>query len=593
MINSANKYSVSNIFPPENPIKYIIPKYQREYAWVKENWDELLDDIDEDEGDHFIGSIICIYKGIETSKQFTRYEIIDGQQRLATISLLYAAIYKLLKDKDDGTDEDLKNELWNLKLRLIQKSSNTETKIELSSQNNNFPDYKSILKEIGIVQYDNNILNKGNRKIYKAYRHFLTRLVDYTKENLIVLLNKINNVTVVRIEVDSASDAFMLFESLNNRGIPLTAIDLIKNKLLSEVERNGGSIEDAFSRWKAVIDCLLDDYTIQERFLRQFYNSFKWDNRIKIDGITKATKTVLIDIYEKLIDRDLNFIFNELEEKAKIYSRFVKYSGDEFEKELIDLENVKAAPGYALLLFLFSKKTDPKTLKQVINYLVKYFIRRNITDFPNTRNLDQIFIDLIELLSVDDSKINSEFIASYLFNQERFATLSQFKEKLSGDIYETNIDATRFILAVIEEKFSRTKERMTDFWQRDKNDKLIWTIEHIFPEGSTIPNPWIQMIADGDIDKAKEIQDKLVHKLGNLTLTGYNQNLSNFDYLKKRDRVDSEGRSIGYKNGLYLNRELANKDSWKEEDIEKRTVELINQTIDLFKVENDQIVFRY
>lgn len=587
MINSANKYSVSNIFPPENPVKYIIPKYQREYAWVKENWDELLDDIDEDEGDHFIGSIICIYKGIETSQQFTRFEIIDGQQRLATISLLYTAIYKLLKDKDDGTDDELKNELWNLKLRLIQKGSNTETKIELSSQNNNFPDYKSILKEIGIVQYDNNILNKGNRKIYKAYRHFLSRLTDYKKENLIVLLNKINNVTVVRIEVDSASDAFMLFESLNNRGIPLTAVDLIKNKLLSEVEKNGGSIEDAFSRWKAIIDCLVDDYTIQERFLRQFYNSFKWDSRIKIDGITKATKTVLIDIYEKLIDRDLGFIFNELEEKAKIYSRFVNYSGDEFEKELIDLENVKAAPGYALLLYLFSKNTDSKTLKQVINYLIKYFVRRNITDFPNTRNLDQIFIDLIELLSADESKINSEFIASYLFNQERFATLAQFKEKLNGDMYETNIDATRFVLAAIEERFSRTKERKTDFWEKDKSEKLIWTIEHIFPEGNRIPLPWVKMIAGGDKDKAQDIQDRLVHKLGNLTLTGFNQNLSNFDYLKKRDRVDSGGRSIGYKNGLYLNKELSAKDSWKEEDIEKRTTELINHAIDLFKVEKE------
>lgn len=586
MINSANKYSVSNIFPPENPVKYIIPKYQREYAWVKENWDELLDDIDE-EGDHFIGSIICIYKGIETSKQFTRYEIIDGQQRLATISLLYAAIYKLLKDKDDGTDEELKNEVWNLKLRLIQKSSNTETKIELSSQNNNFPDYKSILKEIGIVQYDDNISNKGNRKIYKAYRHFLTRLIDYTKENLIVLLNKINNVTVVRIEVDSASDAFMLFESLNNRGIPLTAVDLIKNKLLSEVEKKGDSIEDAFSRWKAIIDGLTDDYTIQERFLRQFYNSFKWNNKIKIDGIAKATKTVLIDIYEKLIDRDLDFIFNELEEKVKIYSRFVKYSGDEFEKELIDFENVKAAPGYALLLYLFSKNTNSKTLKQIVTYLVKYFIRRNITDFPNTRNLDQIFIDLIELLSADESKINPEFIASYLFDQERFSSLIQFKEKLNGNMYEANIDATRFVLAAIEERYSRTKERMTDFWQRDKSGKLTWTIEHIFPEGNTIPSSWEKMIANGDKDKAKDIQNRLVHKLGNLTLTGFNQNLSNFDFLKKRDRVDSEGRSIGYKNGLYLNKDLAAKNSWKEEDIEKRTSELINHTIDLFKVENE------
>jgi len=585
MINSANKATISSIFSPDTIVKYVIPKYQREYTWIKENWDELLDDIDESNESHFIGSMICIYKGTDVFNQ-TIFEIIDGQQRLTTISLIYAAIYKLLKDKDGATDDELNNELWNLKLRLIQKTNKAETKIELSSQNSNFSDYKSVLNEIGVITFEDKILNKGNRRIFKAFRYYIDRLIDYSKEELIELLNKINNVSLVRIEVNSTSDAFMLFESLNNRGIPLTAIDLIKNKLLSEIEKKGGSIDDAFIRWKTIVDNL-DDYPIQERFLRQYYNTFKWDKKVKIDGITKATKSVLIDIYEKLIIRDLEFIFNELETKAKIYSRFINFTGDEFEKELSDLENVKAAPGYALLLFLFSKNIDVEPLKQIINDLVKYFIRRNITDFPNTRNLDQIFIDLIENLSTDENNINPKYISSYLFNKERFASLDQFTEKLNGDMYESNIDATRFILAAIEERFSRTKERMTDFWQRDKSGKLIWTIEHIFPEGNNIPLTWVKMIADGDKNRAKIIQEKLVHKIGNLTLTGFNQNLSNFEFSKKRDRKDSEGRSIGYKNGLYLNKELAIKDNWKENDIEKRTNELIKYATELFKVDGE------
>ena len=83
-----------------------------------------------------------------------------------------------------------------------------------------------------------------------------------------------------------------------------------------------------------------------------------------------------------------------------------------------------------------------------------------------------------------------------------------------------------------------TIEIYVDFWERDKHNKLIWTIEHIFPEGNNIPECWVDMIADGDKSKAKKIQNESVHKLGNLTLTGYNQYLSNFDFLKKRNRKE-------------------------------------------------------
>lgn len=587
MINNANKFYISGIFPIDNQVKYIVPKYQREYTWSKENWDDLISDIEESERSHFIGSIICIYQGIDSANnQAIRYEIIDGQQRLTTISLLYCVIYKLLKANNDGNDEDLALELGNLKLRLTQKGSKTETKLELSSQNNNFSDYKSILKEVGLIEFFDEATNKGNRRIFKAYRYYLQKLSGYSKTELIGLLNKINNVILVRIEVDSASDAFMLFESLNNRGIPLTAIDLIKNKLLSEVEKRGNSIENAFGRWKLIVDNLAD-YSIQERFLRHFYNSFKWNGIIKIDGFPRATKSVLIDIYEKLIERDLDYIFKELEEKSCIYKRFVEFENDELSSELRDLENVRAAPSYALLLFLFSKNLPNEKLKKIINDLIKFFIRRNVTDFPNTRNLDQIFIDLIESLANDEAKLSIEYIFSYLFNKEKFSSLDQFKEKLKGDVYETNIDATRFILAKIEERHSGTKEKMTDFWQRDKSGKLIWTIEHVFPEGNNIPDSWVEMISLGDKNLAKEIQGQYVHKLGNLTLTGYNQNLSNFDFLKKRDRQDQGGRYIGYKNGLYLNKDLANKIKWTVEDMEKRTSELINQTIKTFMVKDE------
>lgn len=593
MINNANKYTIADIFMVDSQVKYIIPKFQREYTWNKDNWEELINDIQESDGSHFIGSIICI-KNPDTDTYNPELELIDGQQRLTTISLLFCAIYKLLKAGAPKDNEDFRSELANLKWKLIQRRSNN-LKLELSRQNNNFSDYKSVLNEINVIDFTDHANNRGNRKIYKCFRYFCNKLEEKSVEELIALMEKINNTLLVKIEVDSHSDAFMLFESLNNRGVPLSAIDLIKNKILAELENEEIlSAEDAFDKWNVVINNL-PDYSIQERFLRQYYNAFKYNrDLIKVGSFTKATKSNLIKIYETLIENRPKYIFDELIGKSLIYRNLISPEDTEddifidLKDELRDLVNVKAAPSYTLLLYLFSRNEglDISFYRNVVNYLVKYFIRRNITDFPNTRNLDQIFIDIIEKIEREGNVVTAKLIMNFLNDKERISSLATFEEKLRGDIYESNVDATRFILSKIEECNS-TREIYLDFWARDNSDKLVWTIEHIFPEGRNIPDSWVNMMANGDREKAEQIQADHVHKLGNLTLTGYNQNLLNFDFQKKRDRVNQDGSFIGYKNGLFLNTELESKDRWNETDIKKRTEKLVNIAIDIFKTDNE------
>ncbi|MCL5074015.1 MAG: HNH endonuclease family protein [Actinobacteria bacterium] len=258
----------------------------------------------------------------------------------------------------------------------------------------------------------------------------------------------------------------------------------------------------------------------------------------------------------------------------------------EFNKELEDLFNVKAAPSYMLLLYIFTleEKQEVSFYRDFINFLVKFFVRRNLTDYPSTRDLDQIFMNLIEELHKDRKKINNDYIESFFKEKNRIASDDFFKERLSGEIYETNADVTRFILSKIEESQTKTKELFYNFWTRDKYNKLIWTIEHILPEGQNIPTPWINMITDGDKQLAKKLQNEYVHKLGNLTLTGYNPNLSNYEFIKKRDRKDSDGKCIGYKNGLFLNSDLKDKDKWTVEDIDVRSIKLCNIALDIFKI---------
>jgi hypothetical protein len=128
-----------------------------------------------------------------------------------------------------------------------------------------------------------------------------------------------------------------------------------------------------------------------------------------------------------------------------------------------------------------------------------------------------------------------------------------------------------------------TKETWVDLWKYE-GKLFVWTIEHIFPQGDNIPPSWVTMIANGDEKKAKSIQEAYVHKLGNLTISGFNSALGNKSYKDKRDRKDAQGRSVGYKNGLKLNADLAEVDSWSVAQIEARSDVLVDQVIAMFAI---------
>lgn len=146
---------------------------------------------------------------------------------------------------------------------------------------------------------------------------------------------------------------------------------------------------------------------------------------------------------------------------------------------------------------------------------------------------------------------------------------------------------TRYILTVIASP-SVTKE-MKSLWERYASGNYVWTIEHIFPQGKNIPDEWVKMVADGDMSKAIEVQEKQVHTLGNLTITGYNSKLSNMPFVTKRDRKDVNGANVGYRNGLNLNDELVNTDTWTSEQIQERTDKLVGLTLKAFDF--DEIEF--
>jgi len=154
---------------------------------------------------------------------------------------------------------------------------------------------------------------------------------------------------------------------------------------------------------------------------------------------------------------------------------------------------------------------------------------------------------------------------------------------LEGPIYGENSGVARFILCTFAEQ-GMTKETWVDLWKYEKK-RYFWTIEHVFPQGENIPQSWITMIADGDETKAKEYQEEYVHKLGNLTISGFNSSLGNKSFTEKRDRIDAQGRPVGYKNSLKINEDLATCEIWSVNEIEKRTKKLVDQALNLFGID--------
>lgn len=614
MIKTVSQTTIADVFSITSDKIYKIPKYQREYTWGIKEWDALFNDVTENDSGYFLGSYICVNSG---SLNGTILEVIDGQQRFSTITLLLAALYSELTKYRTEMDEDDLSELLNLRNELANKKQKftsagrkvTEYKqrLLLQKQNSNDQDYTYILSNNGIIT-DKHIKpsNFGNRRIAKAYRHFVKLINDEVQEikaeipnitnvgALFQIVRKFEAAVLVGIEVDSNKDAYMLFESLNHRGVPLSALDLIKNSLIAQSE-NSADTDNTYEQWKQILKAVgQDDYSVQERFFRQFYNAFRDELNAPYKSTDKkyylgylATRTTLIDIYEKMIKNDYHALLENLSQKAEKYSIIVNNTDDEYiyTTNLQNLARISGAPSYLLLMYLLTNQNNlcisDEDIKEIVDILIVFFVRRNLTDIPNTRKLTQLFIDIIAKIKSEGARDIVTSIKDILKSVS--ATDKIFEEKLRGPIYDENPEATRFILCNIEEQH-QTKEIYSDLWSRDTSNKYVWTIEHIFPEGENIPKEWVDMIANGDRMKAIQIRADYVHTLGNLTITGYNKNLSNMSFEHKKDRKSKDKtKDIGYRNGLFLNKDVITEIEWTVDKITARTNKLVDIILTMYK----------
>ena len=182
MISAVKDYPISTLLDQDEKVVYVIPPYQREYTWKQQHWETLFDDLIENNAGYYLGTIICINQTEDANAPRQELDLIDGQQRMTTLSLVYAALYKALGGRlaeENELDEDDQLELKTLRLRLTLKRDKQQARMVPQLHASNQEDYFSVLRdELGLKLLGQKPRRAGNRRIYKAYRYFYDRVTQ-------------------------------------------------------------------------------------------------------------------------------------------------------------------------------------------------------------------------------------------------------------------------------------------------------------------------------------------------------------------------------------------------------------------------------
>ena len=534
--------------------RFVIPVYQRKYDWKEENCRQLYEDLKkivrDDRESHFFGSIVSSVIGNGAS---TEYHIIDGQQRLTTVSLLLLAIRNLIRQNKITAKEDRLDDQINDRF-LVSPWAKEDDKIKLRPVKS---DREALVKLFGEEEdYDqasNLTLN---------YRFFCDQIL---KEEVSVydLYAAIGKLEIISITLDQHDNAQLIFESLNSTGLALTEGDKIRNYILMDKPpKDQNKLYDTY--WTTIEKCTGYDVS---GFVRD-YLSVKQQVTPTISNVYRAFKD-----YAEKVRLPIEVLLDDLRRYARFYDRLLTCKSGLKEKKLDDclyrmkrLEIVVTRPFLMEVLRLNQDgKLTVDDVLQIFLITENYLFRRNICEVP-TNALNKIFLNLNkEILRYDNTSDSyvQKFIYALLSKKEsgRFPSDEEFTTALSTkQVYQMRGKYKAYLF----ERFENfgTIETKDVYIHLDNN---VYTIEHIMPQHLT--PAWTEALGAN----AAEIHATWLHRLANLTLTGYNPNLSNKTFAEKRD--SEEG---GYKaSGLKMNQKISNKKSWGLPELEERNDEMI------------------
>ncbi len=546
----ANELPIITFLQAPN-VQFVIPVYQRNYDWTNTECRELLNDIisveTEDRGTHFIGSIVFVHEGIYRTSEVRELVIIDGQQRLTTINIIYVALHRFAKENGNTQDAE---RLYNMFL-TNQYVKHESSKLKLKQTDANSLAFKAILQgmQSSYTDYSNVIEN------YNYFRSIIN------EENFDTILNGLNRLIFVEISLErDKDDPQRIFESLNSTGLDLSQSDLIRNYILMDLppkEQNR-----IFETIWSPIEENARDYIKQSSCVSEYIRDYLTLRNKKIPNKNKVYAEFK-SIYANKKDEKYQQELENIKSLSVHYKKFlnpttVKDTG--IRKELEYISRLEINVAYPFLLQVFEDTEngllDKEELIKILKLVQSYTWRRFIVGLP-TNALNKIFMTLYSEVDTEEyydsiakSLIKKKGSAKFPTNEE---LLTALKDK---DLYNTQPKNRNYLFEMLE-NFNNREHVNT-------NNEHI-TIEHIFPK-----NPheeWTQNLSSEDYFLFKE---KYLDTVANLTLSGNNGALGNKSFLDKRE-MNVNGCEQGYRfSRLWLNSYLKTLDKWTISNYEER-----------------------
>ncbi len=524
----------------------VIPIYQRLYSWEKEQCKQLWDDIIKIGGDdkmdgHFIGSILYVLDGFTHSNNALL--IIDGQQRLTTITLLLTAL------RDHLSDEVKRKEIENRYLINSDKDSDKKFRLILSESD------KDTL--LSLIDKDRRKPSEPSSKIVENFKLF-EEWVSNTNQ-LETIFKGLEKLTIVWISLGKKDDPQLIFERMNSKGIELKQTDLIRNYIVmeTEIEKQEGFYN---KYWRAMEEDFKQDKKWFDRFVRHYLT-------IKTRDIPKINKVyVALKDYRQKERIGIEDLLKDLQKYFGYFCQiaFKKEADKDLNKALGFLVDLEMDVIYPLLLELYSDYSDGVLSKDdfipIIALIESYICRRAVCGL-GTNSLNKVFPSFTKHIQKDEYFKSLKAHFGYLTEKQRFPNNDEFK-----DCFIT-IDFYRF------KKKEYFFERLENFDRKERVYTHEYTTEHIMPQHLT--EEWERDLGEN----FQEIHNKYLHTIGNLTLTGYNPEYRDKSFQEK------QGMEKGFKNSpLRLNQGLRDLKSlsFGEEEIKKRANDLADLALKIW-----------
>ncbi len=534
-------------FLGQRKTRFVIPVYQRNYDWKIEHCKQLLDDVlqcgrDSNIRAHFIGSIVFIHDDVYSASKVKELTIIDGQQRLTTITLIWLVIYKLAHVlKREELVEDIYESY------IVNKRETEKLKLRPTENNDKALHY--------LINGDDGDEYREYSRLIENFGYFQSRI---SEENLDVVLDGLNKLMFVEISLERGKDdPQRIFESLNSTGLDLSQADLIRNYLLMGLRRNDQ--QRIYEKYWRPIELLAREEGNNKSRVSDFIRDFLTIKNKKIPNKQKVYQEFKKTFKFKSVS-NLEPTLMELKKYVKYYNRLLNVKNEpdhDIQKHLGHINRLEINVSYPFLLQVYedySKQIlNKKEFIQVISLIESFVWRRFIAGVP-TNALNKIFMRLYEDVNASDylnslakSLVKKKSSQRFPKDAEILATL---KER---DVYSIQSRNRTFLLERIENFQNNELVRIED------NSNI--TIEHIFPQ-----NPEQKWKYEVSEDEYQQLSEVYLHTLVNLTLSGNNGSLGNKVFKYKRDLPEK-----GYKDSrLYLNRYLSELERWGIPELDKR-----------------------